>query len=81
MSVWMQLNQPVNRHYRLIDAALQPHPHLDGIYDSLDAALSDATAWSRQGCVGTAALAFGVEVSTSRGQWRTVLYPKGPDRG
>ena len=30
------------RTYRLIDALLQPHPQLDGLYDSIEAALRDA---------------------------------------
>lgn len=76
MSIWTMLNRPVSRQYRLIDGALQPHPQLDGVYESLDAALSDATAWSLRGQDGALADAVGVEVRTNRGQWRTVCYPQ-----
>ena len=30
------------RAYRLIDALLQPHPQLDGLYDSIEEAIRDA---------------------------------------
>ena len=33
------------RSYRLIDALLQPHPQLDGLHDSIEAALRDAITW------------------------------------
>ena len=33
------------RSYRLIDALLQPHPQLDSLYDSIEAALRDAITW------------------------------------
>mgnify|MGYP003338829049 CR=1 FL=1 len=36
------LAAPISRRYRLVDAALQPHPQLDGLYESLDAALEEA---------------------------------------
>lgn len=35
-------------HYRLIDHRGAPHPVLDDLYDSLDAAWSDALGWWNQ---------------------------------
>lgn len=69
------LAAPVSRRYRLIDAALQPHPQLDGLYESLDAALEEALAWVGSLTVSQP-LAIGVEVSTTSGGWRTVRYPQ-----
>lgn len=74
MSLWTRLNQPVSRQYRLVDGTLQPHPQLDGVYESLEAALQDASAWNPRGSAPSSAL--GVEVSTSSGQWRTVRVPQ-----
>jgi len=75
MSRLQLLAAPTSRRYRLIDAALQPHPQLDGLYESLEAALEEALAW----CGNLAAHqhpAVGVEVSTTSGHWRTVRYPQ-----
>ncbi|MEY3735361.1 MAG: hypothetical protein RLZZ624_419 [Cyanobacteriota bacterium] len=74
MSIWTLLAQPVRRQYRLVDGTLQPHPQLDGVYDSLDAALGDAIAWSRRD--PAAAATVGIEVCTSPGQWRTLRFPQ-----
>jgi len=65
----------VSRRYRLIDGALQPHPQLDGLYESLEAALAEALAWCGS-LTASQRLAIGIEVSTSRGGWRTVRYPQ-----
>ena len=65
-----------SRAYRLVDAHGKPHPILDDLYDSLDAAWSEAVGWwetqqpSRREPIG-----IGVEVSTSNGDWRTIRYP------
>ena len=40
-----QLREPIAKRYRLINASFEAHPHLDFTYDSLEDALSDATAW------------------------------------
>jgi len=64
------------RTYRLVDQQGDPHPILDDLYDSLDAAWSEALHWWQeefgpvQGPVG-----IGVEVSTLSGEWRTLRYP------
>ena len=67
---------PLQRQYRLVDSRGEPHPVLDDLYDSLDAAWSEAIGWwqnhsgSSQGPVG-----IGVEVSTTSGSWRTLRHP------
>jgi hypothetical protein len=67
---------PTCRTYRLVDQQGDPHPILDDLYDSLDAAWSEALNWWQeefgpvQGPVG-----IGVEVSTLSGEWRTLRYP------
>ncbi|AFY28198.1 hypothetical protein Cyagr_1017 [Cyanobium gracile PCC 6307] len=64
------------RTYRLVDLQGEPHPILDDLYESLDAAWSEALNWWQeefgpvQGPVG-----IGVEVSTLSGEWRTLRYP------
>ena len=64
------------RTYRLVDQQGDPHPILDDLYESLDAAWSDALHLLQeefgpvQGPVG-----IGVEVSTLSGEWRTLRYP------
>ncbi|MFM8258643.1 MAG: hypothetical protein ACKOE9_08885 [Vulcanococcus sp.] len=73
------------RVYRLTDGAGQPHPELDELFDSLDAAQEAALAWiERQSLLDPAAgmgdrlLAlgqyFGLEVSTPSGDWRTLRH-------
>ena len=63
------------RTYRLIDALLQPHPQLDGFYDSIEEALRDAITWL-EGLGPEAAMApIGLEVSTRSGEWRTIRLP------
>ena len=63
------------RRYRLIDAALQPHPHLDDEYSSLPDALETAIHWSRLLAFDPIQASIGVEVSTASGGWRTLQYP------
>ena len=64
------------RHYRLVDRQGAPHPVLDDLYESLDAAWSEAMGWwqyhygSSQEPVD-----IGVEVSTASGDWRTLRFP------
>ncbi|WP_371733984.1 hypothetical protein [Synechococcus sp. CCY 9618] len=64
------------RTYRLVDLQGNPHPVLDDLYESLDAAWSEALHWWQeefgpvQGPVG-----IGVEVSTLSGEWRTLRHP------
>jgi hypothetical protein len=64
------------RLYRLVDRQGQPHPVLDDLYDSLDAAWSEAMAWWQQQ-FGSAQVPveIGVEVSTASGDWRTLRFP------
>jgi len=58
-----------------IDALLQPHPQLDGLYDSIKEALRDAITWL-EGLEPEAARApIGLEVSTRYGEWRTIRLP------
>jgi hypothetical protein len=74
-----------SRLYRLIDGQGCPHAVLDECFDSLDAALEAALEWIEQQCLvdpGAAlserhaalCLHFGVEVSTSSGDWRTLRH-------
>ncbi len=64
------------RTYRLVDLQGDPHPVLDDLYESLDAAWSEALHWWQeefgpvQGPVG-----IGIEVSTLSGEWRTLRHP------
>lgn len=73
-SLLAQFGEPIARRYRLINASFEAHPQLDAIYDSLDEALGDATAW-----IGKQASrvdqAIGVEVSTRSGEWRMLRHP------
>ena len=66
------------RVYRLVDHRGDPHPVLDDLYDSLDAAWSEALSWWH-GERGPAAppVGIGVEVSTGSGVWRTLRHPEG----
>ena len=65
--------------YRLIDHRGAPHPVLDDLYDSLDAAWSDARTWWDHNVCGLSdrgdSMAIGVEVSTASGSWRTLRHP------
>jgi hypothetical protein len=67
----------LDRVYRLVDRQGNPHPVLDDLYDTLEAAWNEAqTWWGEQG--GTAdPMEIGVEVSTSCGSWRTLRHPAG----
>ena len=72
-------DRPLRRHaprtYRLVDVLLQPHPQLDGFYDSIEEALRDAITWL-EGLGPEAAMApIGLEVSTHSGEWRTIRLP------
>ncbi len=64
------------RDYRLIDCSHQPHPHLDGLYESGDEAIADAISWLES--IGPEALdaSIGLEVSTGSGAWRTIRQPE-----
>jgi hypothetical protein len=63
------------RRYRLTDAAMQPHPYLDIDYPSLQEALDAASHWSRNRALDSYQASIGVEVSTERGDWRTLMLP------
>lgn len=66
------------RHYRLIDRQGAPHPVLDDLYESLDAAWAEAITWWHEH-MGPARepVEIGVEVSTACGGWRTLRHPGG----
>lgn len=66
------------RRYRLVDGRGAPHPVLDDLYDSLDAAWNEARLWwlSQFGSAQEP-IEIGVEVSTASGDWRTVRFPGG----
>jgi hypothetical protein len=66
---------PSDRRYRLTDAAMQPHPCLDVDYPSLQEALDAARRWSRNRTLDSYQACIGVEVSTERGDWRTLMLP------
>ena len=64
------------RAYRLVDSSGEPHPVLDDLYDSLDAAWSEAVGWwENQDNATREPINIGVEVSTTNGDWRTIRYP------
>lgn len=66
------------RLYRLVDQYGDPHPVLDDLYDSLEAAWSEAISWWRDH-IGPeqSSIGIGVEVSTASGDWRTLRHPGG----
>jgi hypothetical protein len=63
------------RLYRLVEFPGLPHPSLDGLYESIDEAWTDALNWwqGRGLDACSVAGAIGVEVSTPAGEWRTLL--------
>jgi hypothetical protein len=64
------------RHYRLVDGHGSPHPVLDDLYESLDAAWSEAISWWHDHMgPGQEPVEIGVEVSTASGSWRTLRHP------
>jgi hypothetical protein len=66
------------RVYRLVDHRGEPHPILDDLYDTLDAAWAEAQSWwqSERG-PSAPPVGIGVEVSTGSGAWRTLRHPEG----
>lgn len=64
------------RDYRLIDCFHQPHPHLDGLYESVDEAMTDAIRWLESIGPGAGEASIGLEVSTPNGAWRTIRQPE-----
>ena len=64
------------RAYRLIDSLCQPHPQLDGLYDSVEEALRDAIAWLEGLGPEASGAMIGLEVSTQAGPWRTIRLPE-----
>jgi hypothetical protein len=66
---------PMPRLYRLVEFPGLPHPSLDGLYESIDVAWTDALNWwqGRGLDACSVAGAIGVEVSTPAGEWRTLL--------
>ena len=71
--MWMPMS--AQRRYRLIDAALQPHPQMDDEFESLAEALDAASHWSLLLSADPFRAAIGVEVSTGCGDWRTLELP------
>jgi len=69
---------PNQRVYRLVDHHGDPHPVLDDLYETLEAAWGEALSWW-QGERGPSAapMGIGVEVSTGSGVWRTLRHPEG----
>jgi len=63
------------RAYRLVDAWLQPHPHLDGLYDSIEEAFGDAAGWLEGLEPDPRQAPIGLDVSTNNGDWRTIRQP------
>jgi len=63
------------RDYRLIDCLHQPHPHLDGHYESMDEAIADAVGWLESMGPSAFDTSIGLEVSTPSGSWRTIRQP------
>jgi hypothetical protein len=65
----------VERRYRLIDGCCEPHAQLDGEYQSIDEAISDAIDWVLASTGREASSLIGVEVCTGNGDWRTCRLP------
>lgn len=63
------------RCYRLVDEQGAPHPVLDDLYESLEAAWTEALSWWREAAAGQEPIGIGVEVSTASGDWRTLRHP------
>ncbi len=66
------------RLYRLIGLDGCPHPVLDAPYESLEAAMIAANNWCKGQGLKFSSIdrAYGIEVTTRAGSWRTVDYPK-----
>jgi hypothetical protein len=71
----LQSRHQANRAYRLIDAVFQPHPHLDGRYESIEEAIGEAIGWLDGLEPEAGQASIGLEVSTSNGDWRTIRQP------
>lgn len=65
----------VPRVYRLVDRQGNPHPVLDDLYDTLEAAWSEAVSWWSEQRGSAEPVEIGVEVSTASGSWRTLRHP------
>ena len=63
------------RVYRLVDQHGLPHPVLDDLYETLEAAWAEALAWWSQERGSADPVGIGVEVSTMSGSWRTLRHP------
>lgn len=63
------------RVYRLVDQGGNPHPVLDDLYDSVEAAWADAVRWWQEQAGPAETMAIGLEVSTATGSWRTLRHP------
>ena len=63
------------RRYRLINGCCEPHPQLDGDYQSLDEAIGDAIDWLLSSDALSQQQPIGVEVCTANGDWRTCRLP------
>ena len=74
-----------SRVYRLLDGQGLPHPELDDVFESLEAAQEAARFWCEakgllphlaDACVIHTVVAqhFGMEVSTLKGDWRTLRH-------
>jgi hypothetical protein len=64
------------RDYRLINCFHQPHPELDGLYESVEEAMADAIDWLQNMGPGANDTSIGLEVSTPSGDWRTIRQPE-----
>ena len=64
------------RDYRLINCFHQPHPELDGVYESMEDAIADAIGWLESMGPGASDTSIGLEVSTPSGDWRTIRQPE-----
>ena len=55
----------------------QPHPVLDTQYESMDAAIRAVKIWNSKEAINCldSSSSIGIEVMTSNGCWRTILYP------
>jgi len=65
----------VERRYRLIDGCCEPHAQLDGEYQSIDEAISDAIDWLLASTDRESNTLIGVEGRTASGDRRTYQLP------
>lgn len=66
-----------DRRYRLVDLCGHPHPEVDLLFDSYEAACDEALRWDPDpGAVAQGSASITIEVSTVCGAWRNLGLPQ-----